>query len=131
MSANILPDSRLREKKGTVLVDWPLREADGTMTTVRLELEPIFCLSCGKSAGFVPSETVSFCSWLCEECSRKWGADASLHTHSDADFWAAVAAEMMARWGRVLTQEELEVMAARGSLGRNLELLERESPYRT
>jgi hypothetical protein len=36
---------------------------------------------------------------------------------------------MVARFGRVLTDAEINEEAARGNLGRPLELLEKESPY--
>jgi hypothetical protein len=124
--SNVLPDSRLREKIGTVMADWKL--PDGT--TIRLELEPIYCLNCGKPNGYVPRETMSFVSWLCQPCADKWGGQASLHDSPDQEFWDAVAFEMQARFGHYLTQHELNALADQGRLGTALNLLDRESPYR-
>ena len=122
---DVLPDSRLKSKKGAVIADWTFNGK-----TIRLELEPIFCFNCGKANGYVPAETMSFVSWLCNECSMKWGKEASLHTHADEEFWKAVHYEMVKRWGRGLTQEELYRMAEQDQLGTSLKLLEKESPYK-
>lgn len=123
---DILPDSRLRNPKDCVIVDWPLMDG----TTVRLELEPIFCFSCGKPNGYVPREIMSFVSWLCMPCSEKYGELASNWQASDGQFWQDVANEMKDRFGHVLDQRELCILAERGELGSALEKLEKESPYK-
>lgn len=122
---NVLPDSRLKDPKGTVMVDW------GTATgeTVRLELEPIFCFNCGKPNGYVPRDIMSFVSWLCQPCSDRWGHDASLHVHADQEFWDKVGHEMQTRYGRALTQLELWALAEADRLPEAMKLLIRESPY--
>lgn len=122
---NVLPDSRLHDPKGTVMADWDM----GDGTTRRIELEPIFCFSCGTPAGYVPREAMSFVSWLCLPCSEKYGEQAALWQSSDREFWLAVAEEMRVRFGRALTQQELWALAEQGRLGSALELLARESPY--
>lgn len=121
-----LPDSRLKDPRGVVRADWTM--PDGR--TVRLNMEPIFCINCGKPAGYVPQEVMSFVSWLCEPCAEKWGEHASGWATADAAFWALVAAEMKDRFGHVLTQAELTALAEQGRLGTALEKLDRESPYR-
>ncbi len=121
-----LPDSRLRDPKATVMVDWP----DGNGGSVRLELEPIYCFNCGKPNGYVPRAIMSFVSWLCEGCSETWGKTANLHQRPDQEFWDKVGEEMLTRYGRALTQEELWRLAHHGSLSPGLQLLERESPYK-
>ncbi len=126
---DVLPDSRLHDPKATVMADWPCLQPDGTLTTVRLELEPIYCLSCGKSAGYVPRDVMSFVSWLCQPCSEKYGEAAALWQSSDQQFWAKVAEAMQERFGRALTQRELWELGEQDRLGRGLELLTRESPY--
>lgn len=126
--ANVLPDSRLHDPKATVMVDWPI--LDGTGRTVRLELEPIYCFNCGKPNGYVPREVMSFVSWLCLPCAEKWGEHANNWQTADEEFWLLVQAEMIARFGRVLDQAELDRLAAQGQLGKALELLDKESPYR-
>jgi hypothetical protein len=129
MSQDVLPDSRLLDPKATVMTDWPVLD-NGVIRTIRLELEPIFCASCGRPNGYVPKDVLSWVCWLCRECSAKYGEDASHMLASDELFWADVASEMLDRFGHVLNQAELEALAAARQLGRNLELLERESPYR-
>ena len=54
---------------------------------------------------------------------------ASRMASADDRFWADVAAEMQARFGRALTHEELWQLGEQGRLGTPLELLARESPY--
>ena len=131
MPLDVLPDSRLSSARETVMADWPVEGPDGTTRTIRLELEPIFCINCGKPNGYVPVGIMSWVSFLCVPCSGTWGEAASALYSPDQEFWDAVGAEMVARFGRALTQAELERLAHRGELGRNLELLERESPYLT
>lgn len=127
MVNDILPDSRLRDPKATVMVNW----ATPGGGTVRLELEPIYCFNCGVPNGYVPRAVMSFVSWLCRSCSEKWGEYASNWSVADEAFWSAVGAEMEDRFGRSLTQLELETLAEQGRLGSALEKLGRESPYKT
>ena len=129
MPHEILPDSRLKSAKEHVMVDWKITDEFGNPKTIKLELEPIFCFNCGKPNGYVPTEILSWCSWLCLPCAEKWGPKATELHSSDDRFWEDVAAEMMSRFGKVLTQHELEVLASQGRLGSALEKLERESPY--
>lgn len=124
--ADILPDSRLKDPKGIVMCDWPM----GNGKTVRLCMEPIFCFNCGKPNGYVPQHIMSFVSWLCLDCSVTWGKEASLHSSADEEFWKAVENEMVAKFGKGLTQKELSDLAEHGKLGKPLELLEKESPYK-
>lgn len=131
MSNSILPDSRLLDaSKGVVVADWPVIDPDGTTRTIRLQLQPIFCASCGKPHGCVPKDVLSWVCWLCQECSVKYGEEASHMLASDEMFWRDVQAEMLDRFGHVLTAAEMDALAEQGRLGRNLELLERESPYK-
>jgi hypothetical protein len=108
------------------MADLPL--SDGK--TIRVELEPIFCFNCGKSNGYVPRDIMSFVSWLCEACSETWGVVANDYMSSDETFWRDVQEEMLARFGRVLTQAELDGLAEQDRLGPALKKLERESPYK-
>jgi hypothetical protein len=127
---NVLPDSRLKDPKETVKADWSWRNpATGLVETIRLELEPIYCFNCGKPNGHTPRGLMSYVSWMCEACAETWGGEAKLHNCADADFWAKVKEACLEIYGRELTQADLERLAAEGRLGQ-LELLERESPYR-
>lgn len=130
-----LPDSRLRSATGTVMVDWEfeeLRLVGGVLhrrkVRRRLELEPIYCFNCGAPKGHVPRGIFSWVAFLCDPCSEAVGAAALGLDRGDAEFWAKVYEEMEASYGRALTQEELEALAARGELSRGLQLLERECP---
>ena len=131
MSDTVLPDSRLRDSDyGNVVADWLTLDAQGQPHRIRLTLQPIFCFSCGKPQGYVPRDVVSWVCWMCQPCSEKCGDAAALCPHPDSQFWRDVAAEMVARFGHALTMEETNALAEQGRLGRALELLERESPYR-
>jgi hypothetical protein len=122
---DILPDSRLINPKDTVMADVEFGDI-----TIRMELEPIYCVSCAKPNGYVPKDVISFVTWICVPCALKYGGDAEKMQSGDEAFWALVEEEMIARFGRVLTQAELEIAADRGILGSSLEKLELESPYR-
>jgi hypothetical protein len=111
------------------MADWPCFGRDGVLRVIRLELEPIFCVNCGKPNGFVPRGIMSFVSWLCLPCSETWGETASLWESSDREFWRKVAYEMVRKYGRGLTQEELFRLGEQGRLG-SLALLARESPFK-
>lgn len=122
----ILPDSRLKSSVGEVVGDWVNNKGD----KVRICFQPIHCFNCGKNTGYVPKEITTFVSWLCDDCSQKWGQDADLHDCPDSVFWEHVANEMMDRYGRVLTQQEIWEVTHKNELSSGLQLLERESPYR-
>jgi hypothetical protein len=130
-SANVLPDSRLRDPRATVIVNWEFFDPlTGLPKMYRLELEPIFCMNCGKPQGYVPREVMSFVSWFCGPCSEQYGELASHWRHADQDFWDKVMEEMNSRYGRCLSQRELWELAEQGRLSTGLQLLIRESPYR-
>ena len=126
MSApDLLPDSRLKDRNfGAVMADFDVPGAG----TVRLEMIPIFC-QCGKLYGYVPKDNTSFVCWLCQTCFEKYGQAAGTCAVPDDAFNEHVAEEILARFGRPLTDAELSAAAAQGKLGRALELLEKESPY--
>jgi hypothetical protein len=124
-AAPVLPDSRLASPKCTVMADWAL--PDGT--TLRCEVEPYFCANCGKHCGYCPRENTTFAFYLCPSCFDTYGAPAGLHAQPDEEFWTAVEAEMVAKYGRTLSAAELAVMSET-DLPPALQLLLRESPYR-
>ncbi len=124
MNDNILPDSRLNDLRGSVMADWTC--PDGK--TIRLELQPIFCLVCGKPKGYVPT-FMSVASFMCQRCAEENQEYVSTCMFSDELFWRDVAFEMESRFGHVLSNQELNVLAEQGRLGTALELLNRESPY--
>ena len=120
-----LPSSRLKSKIGTVMADW--HHTDGTV--IRLELEPLFCVNCGKPGPYIPSTVVS-ATWLCLPCSQKHGEAAAGLFFPEEQFWMDVAHEMERRFGKALTQEEIALLADQGHLGKELDLLIRESPLK-
>lgn len=127
MLVSILPDSRLKDSnKGSVIGEW----IDAFGNKIKIEFVQIYCFSCGKKQGLVPMDAISYVSWLCHPCSIKYGKEASLHNCPDSIFWEHVKEEMINRFGRELTQEEILIETQNYNLGRNLELLEKESPYR-
>lgn len=126
MSMHILPDSRLKEAKGTVIVNWEL--TDGS--TVRIEVEPIYCANCGKLYGYVPKENTTFAFWLCRKCFEAHGEIAGTYAVPEDEFNQKVQTEMQERFGRDLTDLEIFKLLEQGELGRPLELLIRESPYK-
>jgi hypothetical protein len=118
-----LPDSRLSNLNGSVLMDWPLD--DGTI--VRIECVPIFCANCGKPYGFVPKDNITFVCWFCDPCFEKYGKQAGMLYSPDHEFRENVKNEMETRFGRHLTAEEL--LANKDNLGTGLNNLIKESPY--
>lgn len=141
--SEVLPDSRLKNPKATIMVDWSYWEIIGApfwngrewvprrrWRTIKLELEPIYCYRCGKPNGYTPKDLMSFVSWMCARCSIEHGKEDALHNHQDHEFWEKVRQEMILKYGRSLTQEELDNLAHQDRLPNALKLLERESPYR-
>lgn len=122
---DILPDSRLKLTKNTLMVDWPL----GDGTKVRIEIEPVFCANCGVSHGYVPTENTIWAFWLCQKCYDQYGVPASLMVALDDDFWHNVQEEMLVHYGHVLNQFELERLAEEG--WGPLATLVKESPIKT
>jgi hypothetical protein len=125
--ADLLPDSRLTQRPdlGATVVDWQMPGGG----SVRVEVVPIYCAACGKMYGYVPRENTAFAFYLCRKCSENWSPLPGTFVQPDDDFCRAVAEEMVARFGRPLTDAELAAAAGAGGLGRALELLAKESPY--
>lgn len=100
----ILPDSRARESKGVV-------RGDG-VNWVR-----VYCANCGKFYGRVPEQTCTFTCWLCDPCSDKWGEQFGVLTSPDEAFWKHVESIMLEEYGRILSKEEIQMLAEQsGSL---------------
>lgn len=110
MSADILPDSRLKSDKGSLMMDWPL--GDGRF--VRTEVVPVFCANCGKPNGYVPRDNTTWAFWLCQRCFDEHGLPAGLMAAPDDAFWESVQQEMLDRYGRILTEAELQRLAEQG-----------------
>ena len=126
-NAHVLPDSRLTQRPdfGCIMVDW--RNPDGT--TTRCEAQPIYCANCGKLYGHVPKENTTFAFWLCQKCFEDFGECAGLCAVPDDEWARAVGEEMQRHFGRGLTELEIAALKDQHKLPRELELLERESPF--
>ena len=124
---NVLPDSRLHDRlHGSVMADWTL--TDGS--TVRIEMAAVYCASCGVPFGWVPAENTAFAFWLCNQCFEQYGAVVGTCVMPDEEFCRNVQHEMQAKHGRDLSELELFRLIEQGKLGKELELLARESPYK-
>jgi hypothetical protein len=108
------------------MMDWPL--SDGR--SVRIEVEPTYCAHCGKQGPYVPRENTTWAFWLCQPCADTCGEIAGTYMMPDEEFNRKVEVEMLDRFGRVLTYNEAVCYESRGLLGRSLELLIKESPYK-
>lgn len=127
MSIDILPDSRLLDQSlGSKVIDWQLFGGG----TVRVEVVPCYCASCGKGPGpYVPRENTASAFYLCDQCAETYGAVANLMLLPDEVFAQIVAAEIEERFGRALTAREIAVAVDRDLLGKTLAALLRDSPY--
>jgi hypothetical protein len=98
----IPPDSRLANRlKGVIRGPFPLL---GT----RINWIPIFCANCGKPHGYVPEENMDFVCWLCDPCAVKVGHELIGALIPDEIFWQKARFEQLEKYGRLLTQEELQ-----------------------
>jgi hypothetical protein len=118
MSQDILPDSRMKNPTGVKRIEFG--------KWGRINMEPIFCASCGKLGAYAPSESMTFAFWLCDgPCTDQWGTLAGTYTTSDEEFFKKVAAEAVER-GCNLT--EREIVAIEESSCNPLSKLLKESP---
>jgi len=99
MSVDTLPDSRLKDSKGTVRLPFA---SICTMNWV-----PIFCANCGAPGGWVPEETTTFAFYLCNSCAEKWSPLAGTMCMPDEVFWQKVKDAQIERYGRELTAPEI------------------------
>ena len=99
---DVLPDSRLRTPFTPRKAVWR-----GMAWWV-----PIYCGSCGADGGLIPQENMTFAFYLCNDCARKYGHLTCTMMEPDAVFWERVKQEQIERYGRLLTAEELQQVAA-------------------
>jgi hypothetical protein len=55
----------------------------------------------------VPTENMTFAFWLCRKCEATCGVIAGTMSMPDEVFWARLAEEQLASYGRFLTEQEL------------------------
>jgi hypothetical protein len=101
MSDDVLPDSRLLSSRVAVSGTHPY--ADGKINWVQ-----VFCANCGTPYGYVPEQNCSFACWLCTPCAEKWGTQFGDSLVPDEVFWKRVQAEMLDKYGRILTDAEIQ-----------------------
>ena len=99
MSVETLPDSRLKDSKGTVRLPFA--------SICPMNWVPIFCANCGAPGGWVPEETTTFAFYLCNSCAEKWSPLAGTLAVPDEVFWQKVKDAQIEKYGRELTREEI------------------------
>lgn len=108
---DILPDSRPKTLRGRK------QDENGVWWT------PIACANCGKSGGYVTEENMRHCFYLCDPCGEKYGAIAGTYSVPDEHFFAAMRAEQIEKYGRMLTEQEISALVDTSS---PLGLIERD-----
>jgi hypothetical protein len=107
MSIDILPESR-----ATV--------ARNVTRTPYGDYEPAHCANCGIPWGIAPVKgtpaAAHFLFVLCERCAETYGNIAHTYVEPDAVFYARLRDEMLERFGRELTAEELAIELESGKL---------------
>jgi len=96
MSKDILPDSRMKVSSRNKFMNG-------------LWWVPIFCANCGKDGGWVPEENMTFAFYLCNKCHESHGAIAGTYAMPDEVFWKNVEEEMIDKYGRVLSHNEMGI----------------------
>ncbi len=126
MSLDILPTSLAKNvTHGSVMMDW-----SGPAGSYRVEAVVAYCAGCGKPLRRVPLDTTVAQCYICRKCYEKDPAALEGMVGTEEEFNRAVVEEMEARFGHALSDEQLVVEIEAGNLGKFLEALERESPYR-
>lgn len=124
MSDLVLPDSRLRSDKGSVVSDW--ENPNGTI--VRIECVPVFCANCGKQGPYVPKENTTFAFYLCMKCAETHGEIAGIMMVPDEVFFKKAEEAILEKFGRLLGIVDLLKLAERG--WGPLASLVKESPFK-
>lgn len=139
-NTHIFSDSRLDNRDyGVVkaeyeIIEWEeffingVKQRVEKTKTVIVEMIPIHCPNCGKEIGYAP-KTMTTVSFLCRKCYTTWGKQVGNMVSPEEEFNQAVAEEMIAKFGKHLSDGEITVLKDRGELGKELSLLEKESPY--
>lgn len=78
----------------------------------------LVCASCDADGGEVSEGLVSmhgFAFYLCIPCEKKYGVPVGAMRMPDEVFWDRVRQEMLDKYGRLLSADELLVLAADGN----------------
>ena len=120
---DILPDSRMKSPTGVIRIEFG--------QWGRINMQPIFCASCGKLGAYVPEENMTFAFWLCDgQCSEQWAQLAGTYTTTDEQFWETAKYEMIEKYGHYLDERgvikaQAEETGALGKLLRESSILRR------
>jgi hypothetical protein len=114
----VLPDSRAKSGRGSVMIDTPYG---------RLWHVPLFCGNCG-DAGPLVTENCTFAFWLCPKCETKWSPLVGMLAVPDEIFFARLKQEQIEQCGREMTLPEL--VTAISDESNILSKLAREAPGR-
>jgi hypothetical protein len=93
MTVDILPDSRARDAKGSLLTK------DGNVV-------PVYCANCGAAHGYVPDSLITHVFALCERCLETHGAVAHHYREPETIFWERLANAMNEE--NVFTPEQIQ-----------------------
>jgi hypothetical protein len=99
---NVLPDSRLKTLHTPQQATW--RGQAGYWV-------PIYCANCGVHGGTVPEQNMTSAFWLCPKCFETYGAITGTYVMPDEVLWERVRQAQLEEFGRVLSAEELLVVA--------------------
>lgn len=123
----MLPDSRLRDRrKASIMADWT--NPDGSV--IRIELVTTWCAQCGRQGPYTPAENMAHMTYVCQGCWTAGGNILANYQVPEDEFDRLVNEELVKRFGHLPSPEEIDAAAERGDLGRALDLLNKESPYR-
>lgn len=103
---NVAPDSRC----ATILT--PKGAFLGEFMGQQCWMVPTFCANCAKRGPDTPEENMRAFTYLCNECVQKYGTELGTMVLPDQVFWAAIQVESLEKFGRELSHEELDVIAA-------------------
>jgi hypothetical protein len=124
-NSHVLPDSRCKDPTGTFMATWTSPYGE----VVRTEWTPIYCANCGKPYGSVTGP-ITFAMWLCNHCFETWGHIPGTWVMPDDEFNLRVSEEVIRKYGRLLTPDELVVEEGNNNLSPELQALVKDSPYR-
>jgi hypothetical protein len=92
-------------------------------------MEMAYCFMCGKAYAWIPKENTVSVHAICNRCYRTFGTIEGCHVATDEQFRQDVGNELLARYGRALTDDELYNEVRDHNLGPALEALLRDSPF--
>jgi hypothetical protein len=102
LTADVLPDCRARTVRGQQRINGIWHER-------------VYCANCHKGGPWVPEEGMTFAYYLCDPCYHKMGDTTCTFVMPDHVFAAKMRLEMIEKYGKVLTEEELRTVVGEGA----------------